>query len=76
MIRGHVRTWLQLTANRVAVVEVVVLVSVVVLVVLRAEADSVVEVEVVVLAVLAVSIDPTLKTWLRGEPLCKTRYVI
>ena len=32
-----------------------------------------VEVEEVVLAVLAVSTDPTLKTWLSGEPLCKTR---
>jgi hypothetical protein len=73
MIHDHVRTWLQLTATRVAVVEEVVLVSVVVLVVPRAEADSVVEVEAVV---LAVSTDPTLKTWLRGELLCKTRYLI
>ena len=59
MIRDHARTWLQLTATRVAVVEEVVLVSVVVLVGPRAEADSVVEVEEVV---LAVSTDLTLKT--------------
>ena len=76
MIRDHARTWLQLTANRVAAVEEVALVSVVVLVVPRAEADSVVEVEEVVLVVLAVSTDPTLKIWLSGEPLCKTQYAI
>jgi hypothetical protein len=70
MIHDHARTWLQLRANRVAVVEVVDLVSVVDLVVPRAEADSVVEVEEVV---LAVATDPTLKTWLSREPLCKTR---